>query len=466
MSGATAARATHERQVRSMFDRIAGRYDAMNSVMSAGLHHRWRARTVGHGRGRPRGVGARRLLRHRRPRARAAAAGRARGARGGARLLRADAGAGGAQVGRDGRGGRMGPGQRARAAVRGLRPSTRRRSASGCATSPTFARAIAEMARVVRPGGRVAILEITTPQRPPLKWFYSIWFDRIVPLLGTAGRRPRGLHLPAQLGAPLPARARARGADALGRAARRAVRRPGRRHRRDPFRRACRPADRAMSAVDDVVLLGGGRGCPALMERSRAPSRGDRRRPRRGAGRRGGGNAGRRRQAPAAAARLPVCGRERGRGARARRRRGRAGPHGDAGPRRRRRPCRPAARPRHRVRDPRPADRDRDRRLRVLARVLAACRERRRATRSAVLADACLALAVGELAQRHDAYRDDISEERYVLRCRLKTASLFAAACRLGALAAGAPGGGSRRRSRRSARTSASHSRCSTTCWT
>ena len=29
-----------------MFDRIAGRYDAMNSVMTAGLHHRWRERTV------------------------------------------------------------------------------------------------------------------------------------------------------------------------------------------------------------------------------------------------------------------------------------------------------------------------------------------------------------------------------------------------------------------------------------
>jgi geranylgeranyl pyrophosphate synthase len=54
-----------------------------------------------------------------------------------------------------------------------------------------------------------------------------------------------------------------------------------------------------------------------------------------------------------------------------------------------------------------------------------------------VLADACLALAEGELAQRHDAYRDDVTEERYVHRCRLKTASLFAAACRLGALAAG-----------------------------
>jgi octaprenyl-diphosphate synthase len=54
-----------------------------------------------------------------------------------------------------------------------------------------------------------------------------------------------------------------------------------------------------------------------------------------------------------------------------------------------------------------------------------------------VLADACLALAEGELAQRHDAYRGDVTEERYVHRCRLKTASLFAAACRLGALAAG-----------------------------
>jgi ubiquinone/menaquinone biosynthesis C-methylase UbiE len=31
-----------------MFDRIAGRYDLMNSVMTAGLHHRWRSRTVDH----------------------------------------------------------------------------------------------------------------------------------------------------------------------------------------------------------------------------------------------------------------------------------------------------------------------------------------------------------------------------------------------------------------------------------
>ena len=40
------------------------------------------------------------------------------------------------------------------------------------------------MARVVRPGGRVVVLEITTPTKPPLSTFFSLWFDRIVPLLG------------------------------------------------------------------------------------------------------------------------------------------------------------------------------------------------------------------------------------------------------------------------------------------
>src|SRR4051812_49667814 len=32
--------------VRAMFDRIAGVYDLMNTVMTAGLHHRWRARAA------------------------------------------------------------------------------------------------------------------------------------------------------------------------------------------------------------------------------------------------------------------------------------------------------------------------------------------------------------------------------------------------------------------------------------
>src|SRR5215470_7342685 len=35
-----------EAQVRAMFDRIAGLYDRMNSVMTAGMHHRWRRRAA------------------------------------------------------------------------------------------------------------------------------------------------------------------------------------------------------------------------------------------------------------------------------------------------------------------------------------------------------------------------------------------------------------------------------------
>lgn len=45
-------------------------------------------------------------------------------------------------------------------------------------------RGLAEMVRVVRPGGRVVVLEITTPRRRPLSTFFEVWFDRVVPLLG------------------------------------------------------------------------------------------------------------------------------------------------------------------------------------------------------------------------------------------------------------------------------------------
>jgi geranylgeranyl pyrophosphate synthase len=55
------------------------------------------------------------------------------------------------------------------------------------------------------------------------------------------------------------------------------------------------------------------------------------------------------------------------------------------------------------------------------------------------LSAASSALAAGELLQREDAWNVGIALERYLHRCELKTGSLFAAACRLGALASGGP---------------------------
>jgi geranylgeranyl pyrophosphate synthase len=55
------------------------------------------------------------------------------------------------------------------------------------------------------------------------------------------------------------------------------------------------------------------------------------------------------------------------------------------------------------------------------------------------LSGASSALARGELMQRADAWSSDVTPERYLERCRLKTASLFCASCRLGALFGGRP---------------------------
>jgi demethylmenaquinone methyltransferase/2-methoxy-6-polyprenyl-1,4-benzoquinol methylase len=56
------------------------------------------------------------------------------------------------------------------------------------------------MVRVVRPGGRVVILEITTPTREPLASFYRGWFDRVVPALGRiAGDSAAYSYLPSSV---------------------------------------------------------------------------------------------------------------------------------------------------------------------------------------------------------------------------------------------------------------------------
>ena len=156
-------------EVRRMFDRIAGVYDLMNTAMTAGMHHRWRARAADRAelsQGDTAldvccGTGDLALELRRRC--------RRPGSGGRLRLLGANAGAG-AEQGRRARGaGRLvRVGRRARAPLRGRLVRRRHAWASGCATSPTSSTGVAEMARVLKPGGRLVILEITQPRRPPL----------------------------------------------------------------------------------------------------------------------------------------------------------------------------------------------------------------------------------------------------------------------------------------------------------
>jgi demethylmenaquinone methyltransferase / 2-methoxy-6-polyprenyl-1,4-benzoquinol methylase len=161
--------------VRRMFDRIAPFYDAMNRVMTAGLDRRWRRVTV------------------------------RETVRAGDRVLDACCGTGDLAVA-------------ARAAGAGhvvgvdfsqpMLERARRKAPElewvradvlalpfgdgdfdvavvgfGVRNVEDLAGAITELRRVLRPGGRLGILEITTP-RGLLAPFYRVWFDRIVPLLG------------------------------------------------------------------------------------------------------------------------------------------------------------------------------------------------------------------------------------------------------------------------------------------
>ena len=165
-----------EPQVRAMFDRIARVYDLMNRVMTAGMDERWRARAAD-----------------------LAAVGP------GSRALDVATGTGDLAVALAARGAEVTGvdfSEEMLALARRKAPGLTFASGNalalelpddsfdaatvgfGARNFDDLGRGLAEMARVVRPGGRVVVLEITNPQRPPLSTFFRLWFDRVVPLLG------------------------------------------------------------------------------------------------------------------------------------------------------------------------------------------------------------------------------------------------------------------------------------------
>jgi demethylmenaquinone methyltransferase/2-methoxy-6-polyprenyl-1,4-benzoquinol methylase len=160
--------------VRRMFDRIAPVYDAMNRTMTAGLDRRWRRLT------------AEAVVRP------------------GDRVLDACCGTGDLAIAARAVGGdvtgldfsdRMLERARRKAPalewVRGDLLALPFADASFDAATVGFGvrnvadlgLALRELRRVLRPGGRLGILEITRP-RGPLALFYRFWFDGVVPLLG------------------------------------------------------------------------------------------------------------------------------------------------------------------------------------------------------------------------------------------------------------------------------------------
>ena len=177
--------------VRTMFDRVAPVYDAMNRLMTAGLDLRWR-------------------------RLAAAAV-----VRPGDRVLDAACGTGDFAIAdlRAGAGEVVGIDFAPRMLERARRKSTEvewiqadllalpfpgesfdaATVGFGVRNLAELERGLRELRRVLRPGGRVAVLEITQP-RGPLRPFFSVWFERIVPLAGRLlpGGRAYG-YLPASV---------------------------------------------------------------------------------------------------------------------------------------------------------------------------------------------------------------------------------------------------------------------------
>lgn len=173
-----------------MFDHVAGRYDLLNSLMSAGLHHRWRERAVDVVAPAPGesildvccGTGDLTFeLAGRTP--------------AGAHVIGSDFSEPMLDLARE---------KAKRRGVEGVRfewadalqlPYDEGRFDAvtvgfGLRNFADWDRGMREMARVLKPGGRAVILEFTKPTRPPFSTFYSLWFDRIVPVLGRLTPNP------------------------------------------------------------------------------------------------------------------------------------------------------------------------------------------------------------------------------------------------------------------------------------
>jgi demethylmenaquinone methyltransferase/2-methoxy-6-polyprenyl-1,4-benzoquinol methylase len=195
-------------QVRAMFDRVAGVYDLLNTVMTAGLHHRWRTRAVELARVGPgsrvldvaTGTGdlAIELLKHVSPGGTVVGADFSEGMLALARVKGAKAlkgmparPTGGANNGAldsaSTHPGTVGLSFEWADALELPYPDNSFDAATvgfGARNFSDLQRGLEEMVRVVHPGGRVVVLEMTTPTRMPLSLFYKVWFDRVVPVIG------------------------------------------------------------------------------------------------------------------------------------------------------------------------------------------------------------------------------------------------------------------------------------------